>query len=109
MSKKSKLKREIEDIEREIEALEQKRERSQIAVMRAMISGTKPSPEDEQYFMVFSSLIDEEREHLRQLNAELQQLEAESKKKKKPKKGKDDREKEEPKAQEKKSKKKDKK
>ena len=83
MSKKSKLKRAIDDSEREIEALEQKRERSQIAVLRAMISGTKPSPEDEQYFMVFSSLIDEEREHLRQLNAELQQLESESKKKKK--------------------------
>ena len=82
MSKKSQLKRQIEDIEREIEALEQKRERSQIAVMRAMIAGTKPSPEDEQYFMAFSALIDEEREHLRQLNAELQALEQESKKKK---------------------------
>ena len=110
MSKKSKIKREMEDIEREIEALEQKRERSQIAVMRAMISGTKASPEDEQYFMAFSALIDEEREHLRQLNAELQQIELESKQKKKPKKGKDDNETEEPKAhEEKKLKKKDKK
>ena len=74
MSKKSKLKKEIDDIEREIEALEQKRERSQIAIMRAMIAGTKPSPEDQQYFDVFSTLIDNEREHLRKLYAELDEM-----------------------------------
>ena len=92
MSKKSQRKKEIDDIEREIEALEQKRERSQIAVMRAMISGTKASAEDEQYFMVFSSLIDEERERLRALNAELQELEK-SKKEKKSKENKKDKKK----------------
>ena len=74
MSKKGRLKRAIDDCEREIEALEQKRERSQIAVMRAMIAGTKASAEDEQYFMVFSKLIDEEREELRKLYAELEEL-----------------------------------
>lgn len=83
MSKKSQLKRAIEDSEREIEALEQKRERSQIAVMRAMLAGTKPSPEDQQYFMTFSTLIDNEREHLRSLYAELAELEGGKKKKKK--------------------------
>ena len=71
MSKKSQLKKAIEDIELEIEALEQKRERSQIAIMRAMIAGTKASAEDMQYFSVFSSLIDQEREQLRKLYAEL--------------------------------------
>ena len=74
MSKISKLKKAIDDSEKEIEALEQKRERSQIAVMRAMIAGTKPSPEDAQYFDVFSSLIDKERENLRKLYAELNEL-----------------------------------
>lgn len=74
MSKKSKLKKAIDDSEREIEALEQKRERSQIAVMRAMLTGTKPSPEDEQYFLTFSALIDQERENLRKLYAELNEL-----------------------------------
>lgn len=83
MSKKSKLKKAIDDSEREIEALEQKRERSQIAVMRALIDGTKPSPEDEQYFMTFSVLIDNERENLRKLYAELNEL---TKKKPKPEK-----------------------
>lgn len=74
MSKKSQLKKAIDDSEKEIEALERKRERSQIAVMRAMIAGTKPSPEDQQYFTVFSDLIDKEREHLRQLYAELGEI-----------------------------------
>ena len=89
MSKKGKLRRAIEDSEREIEALEQKRERSQIAVMRAMIAGTKAAVEDQQYFEVFSRLIDQERENLRQLYAELNELskpkEKGAKKKKEPK------------------------
>ena len=70
MSRKSQLKKAIDDIELEIEALEQKRERSQIAIMRAMIAGTQASAEDLQYFSVFSSLIDQEREQLRKLYAE---------------------------------------
>lgn len=75
MSKRTRqLKKEIDDLEREIEALEQKRERSQIAVMRAMISGGKPSKEDEQYFFAFSQLIDNDRDALRKLYAELDQL-----------------------------------
>ena len=74
MSKKSQLRKAIDDSEREIEALERKRERSQIAVMRAMLEGTKASPEDEQYFIVFSKLIDAERENLRRLYAELEAL-----------------------------------
>ncbi|MCH5165311.1 MAG: hypothetical protein J1G01_02805 [Clostridiales bacterium] len=74
MSKKSQIKRAIEDCEREIEAYEHKRARSQTALMRAMLAGTKPSPEDEQYFNVFSNLIDQERDRLHQLYAELEEL-----------------------------------
>ena len=74
MSKKSKLKQAIDDSEREIEEYERKRERSQIAIMRAMIAGTKPSPEDEQYFNVFSNLIDRERDNLRKLYAQLDEM-----------------------------------
>ena len=74
MSKISKLKQAIDDSEREIEALEQKRERSQIAVMRALIAGEKPSPEDARYFDTFTALIDQERENLRKLNAQLSEL-----------------------------------
>ena len=74
MSKKSQLKRAIEDCEREIEAYEHKRERSQTAIMRAMLAGKKASPEDEQYFTMFSNLIDQEREKLRSLRAELEDI-----------------------------------
>lgn len=74
MSKKSQIKKAMEDCEREIEAYEQKRARSQTAIMRAMLAGTKPSPEDEQYFNVFSNLIDEQRENLRRLSAELEDI-----------------------------------
>ena len=74
MSRKRELKKAIDDCESEIEALERKRERSQIAVMRAMIAGVKPNPEDERYFQVFSDLIDKEREELRKLYAELAEI-----------------------------------
>ena len=74
MSKKSQLKRAIEDCEREIEAYEHKRERSQTAIMRAMLAGKKALPEDEQYFTTFSNLIDQKREELRQLRNELDEL-----------------------------------
>lgn len=74
MSKKSELKKQIADTEREIEALENKRARSQSALMRAMLTNQKPDPMDEKYFKVFSNLIDEEREKLRKLLAELQNL-----------------------------------
>lgn len=74
MSKKSQLKRAIDECEREIRAYELKIERSQNALVRAMLAGKKPAPEDEQYFTVFSDLIDSEREKLRGLYAELNAL-----------------------------------
>ena len=74
MSKKRDLKKAIDASEREIAALEQKLARSQSSLMRAMITGKKASKEDEEYFKVFSALIDKEREHLHQLHAELDAL-----------------------------------
>lgn len=71
MSKKSELKKAIDASEREIAALEQKLTRSQSSLMRAMITGKKASKEDEEYFRVFSALIDQEREHLHRLHDEL--------------------------------------
>lgn len=74
MSKKSQLKKAIGDSEREIAALEAKRNRSQSALMTAMLAGKKPNPEDEKYFKVFTTLIDNERENLKKLLAELDEL-----------------------------------
>lgn len=80
MSKKSQLKKAIDDSEREIKALEQKRERSQSAIMRAIISKKEPDPTDEEYFRVFSALIDNERANLRRMIEELEGLSSKKKK-----------------------------
>lgn len=74
MSTKRELKKAIENSESEIVALEQKLARSQSSLMRAMITGKKASKEDEEYFKVFSELIDQERDHLKKLYAELDAL-----------------------------------
>lgn len=74
MSKKGKLKRAITESESTIKALEEKRARSQSALMTAMLKKKKPDPQDEEFFQVFSTLIDNEREHLKQLIKELKEL-----------------------------------
>ncbi|MCH5351188.1 MAG: hypothetical protein J1F39_04385 [Clostridiales bacterium] len=83
MSRISQIKKEMEDIELEIKAYELKRERSQTALIRCLLSGKKANPEDEQYFNLFSDLIDKDRDALRRLGAELEQLQKEKKNKKK--------------------------
>lgn len=74
MSKKSELKKAILESEKEIENLEKKRNRSQAALMEAMINHTTPNPMDEEYFKVLTSLIQLERDNLRKLNEELDSL-----------------------------------
>ena len=74
MSKKGDLKRAIADSEREIEALEKKRERSQSSLLKAVLAKKEPDPNDVEYFRVFTDLIDAEREHLRALTDELNNL-----------------------------------
>ncbi len=74
MSKKSELKKAIQESEQEIETLEKKRTRSQSALLEAFLNHTQPSDADAEYFRVFSSLIELERENLRKLSAELEKL-----------------------------------
>ena len=74
MSKKGDLKKAIEESEREIEALEKKRMRSQSALMEAHINNVAPNASDIEYFKIYSNLIELERKHLRQLNSELNKL-----------------------------------
>lgn len=74
MSKKSDLKRAIADTEKEIEALEKKRARSQSVLLSAIVAKTEPNPTDVEYFRVFTALIDERRQTLRQLMEELENL-----------------------------------
>ena len=74
MSKKSDLKRQIEDSESEIEALEAKLMRSQISIMGAIINNEEPTEADKEYFRVYSKLIEVERDNLKDLYKELNGL-----------------------------------
>ena len=71
MARKSELKKQTEDSEKEIEALEAKLMRSQISVLGAIINNQEPSEVDKEYFRVYSKLIEVERENLKALRAEL--------------------------------------
>ena len=79
-SRKRELQKAIDDLEREIEALEMKRERSQTSVMRSMLTGAEATSEDKKYFLMFSTLIDNDRKELRELYAELDELNNKKKK-----------------------------
>ena len=81
MSRKSELKKQIADTEKEIEALEKKRARSQSVLLTAVVSKVEPNPEDAEFFRVFTALIDERRALLRQLTDELADLKNKKKKK----------------------------
>lgn len=74
MSKKSDLKRAIMESEKEIEELERKCNRSQTALLQSILNNTKLNEQDAQYFRVYTSLIEVERENLRKLKEELKSL-----------------------------------
>ena len=71
MAGKSKLKKDIAASREEIEKLERKLGRSQTAIIEAIITQTKPSDADIEYFCTYAQLIDVERENLQKLLAEL--------------------------------------
>ncbi len=74
MSKKSDLKRAILDSEKEIGELENKIRRSQTALLQSILNDTKLNEQDAQYFRLYTSLIEVERENLRKLKNELNNL-----------------------------------
>lgn len=74
MSKKSDLKKQIEEGEKEIEELEKKRTRSQSSLMEALLAKAEPNAADVEYFRVYTQLINLERENLQKLKEELKKL-----------------------------------
>lgn len=62
-----KLNREISDLEAEIELLEEKRTRSQAALLDAVLDGVEPNSEDMDYFRLFTAQIEVKREKLQKL------------------------------------------
>lgn len=80
-SNKSKFKKEIAASREEIENLERKLGRSQVAIIEAIITQTKPADADIEYFRTYAQLIDVERENLQKLLAEMKAAEKQKKKK----------------------------
>ena len=74
MSKKSDLEKQIREAEENLDELEKKRLRSMSAFIEALVLHETPSEEDVEYFKTFSSLIELEREKLKELRDELELL-----------------------------------
>ena len=71
MLKKSKLKKEINSSRKKILMLEQKRARSQAALVYALLNHTTPNDSDIEYFNQFTVQMEEERKHMHELMAKL--------------------------------------
>lgn len=74
MFQKRKLLKQIKLSKNTILGLEQKRSRSQAALVNAILRNEIPDDEDVDYFNRFSEMIDKEREHLRALTEEYEAL-----------------------------------
>ena len=74
MFKKMKLKKEIEKSKQKIAELEQKRARSQAALVEAILLKTEPKDDDVDFFNKFTEQIEEERQRMHELMKELDAL-----------------------------------
>ena len=74
MFEKRKLKKAIEQSKQKIEQIEQKRSRSQSALVDAILRHTEPNDQDVDYFNQFTQQIEDERANLHRLMKELEQL-----------------------------------
>ena len=70
-----KLKKQIKKSIAKIEEIEQKRYRSQSALVTAILNNTQASDEDVDFFNQYTAQINEERDHLHALKKELEALE----------------------------------
>ena len=74
MFKKLKIKRKIKQAKKNIILLEEKRSRSQAALVTAILSQKSPDDEDVEYFNHFTSLIETERNRMHDLMKDLEEL-----------------------------------
>ena len=70
MFEKRKLRKQIRQVKENICELEQRRSRSQAALVSALLNNEVPRDEDVDYFNHFNGLIDQERGRLHELMAE---------------------------------------
>ncbi|MBP5292556.1 MAG: hypothetical protein J6023_00335 [Clostridia bacterium] len=76
MFRKFKLRKNISNCKKRIEALEFKRSRSQAALMEAILSNTTPSDQETDYFNKYTERINSERERMHRYMEELAALKA---------------------------------
>lgn len=74
MFEQIKLKAQIKRCKKRIEEIEQKRSRSQAALIEAIVSKNEPSDADADYFNKYTDQINAERNHLHKLNSKLEAL-----------------------------------
>lgn len=74
MLEKMKLKRKIRNCKKRIAGWEQKRTRSQAALVEAILTHTEAADSDVDYFNLFTKKIDTERELMRKYTAELEKI-----------------------------------
>ena len=74
MFKKMKLKKSIEQCKKDIAELEQKRTRSQAALVEAILMKTEPKDDDVDFLNKFTEQIEAERNKLHELMKELEAL-----------------------------------
>ena len=67
MFEKRKLKKQLVEKEKQIQIIEQKRMRSQSAIVEAILAHEDPSDEDTDYFNEYSAQIKQLRDELREL------------------------------------------
>ncbi len=75
MFRKSKLKKEINACKKKIATLEQKRSRSQAALVSAILTHQDPDDNDLEFFNMFTEQINKERDRMQGLTKELEELE----------------------------------
>lgn len=74
MFRKFKLRKQIRKIKKNILELEQKRSRSQAALVAALLRNETPRDEEVDYFNHFSARIDKEREQLHELTTQYEAM-----------------------------------
>lgn len=74
MFKKAKLRRGIKKCKKQILAIEQKRSRSQAALVEAILTNSTPSDEDVDFFNRYTAQIEEIRRAMHELEIQLKNL-----------------------------------
>ncbi len=72
--RKLRLRRQVRRCKRRIEMFEQRRARSQAALIEALLANTHPDDKDVDFFNQFSQLIDHERDKMHAYMDQLEQL-----------------------------------